>query len=139
VASARDIHTPISKDAKAAMSGLSGVSMLFPERIAPNLLHVSTNFQATSAPERAFDILDAGGILSIKAHITKNVPGHTHLDGLDDLYMNYLDRLFDDIERRYGDAIDWPTLGQLATSLSASSASLLPETSSDQAVACRAA
>ena len=98
------------------MSGLSGVSMLFPERIAPNLLHISTNFQATSAPERAFDILDAGGVLSIKAHITKNVPGHTHLDGVDDLYMNYLDRLFDDIEQRYGDAVEWTTLGRLATS-----------------------
>jgi hypothetical protein len=127
VASARDIETPVSKDAKSAMSGLRGVSMLFPERIAPNLMHISTNFQATSAPERAFAILDAGGILSIKAHITKTVPGHTHLDGVDDLYMNYLDRLFDDIEQRYGDAIDWSTLGRLATSLSASSPTLLPE------------
>jgi hypothetical protein len=35
--------------------------------------------------------------------------------------MNYLDRLFDDIEQRYGDAIGWTTLGQLAASLSASS------------------
>jgi hypothetical protein len=120
VASARDILTPVSKHAKTAMSGLSGVSMLFPERIAPNLLHISTNFQATSVPERAFDILDAGGVLSIKAHITKNVPGHSHLDGVDDLYVNYLDRLFDDIEQRYGDAIDWTTLDQLATPLSAS-------------------
>src|ERR1700690_4338676 len=139
VTSARDIQTPISKDAKAAMSGLSGVSMLFPERIAPNLLHVSTNFQATSAPERAFDILDAGGILSIKAHISKNVPGHTHLDGVDDLYMNYLDRLFDDIEQRYGDAIDWTTLDRLANPLSASSGGLLPGKIDPRSVAYRAA
>jgi hypothetical protein len=62
-----------------------------------------------------------------------------HLDGVDDLYMNYLDRLFDDIEQRYGDAIDWTTLGQLATSLSASSATLLPEKTATQLVACRAA
>lgn len=122
VMSARDIVTPVSKDAKTAMSGLRDVSMLFPERIAEGLLHFSTNFQATSAPERAFDILDAGGVLSIKAHITKNVPGHTHLDGVDHLYMNYLDRLLDDIEQRYGDAIEWTTLGQLATPLSGSSA-----------------
>ena len=47
VTSARDIFTPVSQDAKTAMSGLSGVSMLFPERIAPRLLHISTNFQAT--------------------------------------------------------------------------------------------
>jgi hypothetical protein len=139
VASARDIQTPVSKDAKTAMSGLSGVSMLFPERIAPNLVHISTNFQATSAPERAFDILDAGGILSIKAHITKNVPGHTHLDGVDDLYMNYLDRLFDDIEKRYDAAIDWTTLGRLASSLSASSPTLLPEKTATQPIAYRAA
>jgi hypothetical protein len=139
VASARDIQTPVSKDAKTAMSGLHGVSMLFPERIAPNLVHISTNFQATSAPERAFDILDAGGILSIKAHITKNVPGHTHLDGVDDLYMNYRDRLFDDIEQRYGAAIDWTTLGRLASSLSASSPTLLPEKTATQPIAYRAA
>ena len=114
--SARDIRTPVSKNATTAMSGLRGVSMLYPRTVAPNLLHISTNFQATSMPERAFDILDAGGILSIKAHITKVVPGHIHLDGVDDLYMNYLDRLFTDIEQRYGDAIDWTTFDRLAAS-----------------------
>jgi hypothetical protein len=122
VTSARDIRTPVSKTAKTAMSGLRGVSMLFPERIAPNLVHISTNFQATSPPERAFDILDAGGILSIKAHITKNVPGHVHLDGVDDLYMNYLDRLFDDIEQRYGDTVDWTTVDRIASSFCAPAA-----------------
>jgi len=139
ITSARDIRTPVSKDAKTGMSGLTGVSLLFPERIAPNLLHISTNFQATSAPERAFEILDAGGILSIKAHITKNVPGHTHLDGVDDLYMNYLDRLLVNIEQRYCDAIDWTTLGRLSISLSASSPTLLPENGATQPVAYRAA
>jgi hypothetical protein len=120
VTSARDIRTTVTRDAKTAMSGLCGASLLFPERIAPNLLHITTNFQATSVAERAFDILDAGGVLSIKAHISKNVPGHLHLDGVDDLYMNYLDRLFFDIEERYGEAIDWTTLNQLVTPLSAS-------------------
>jgi hypothetical protein len=139
VMSARDILTPVSKDAKTAMSGLSGVSMLFPERIAESLLHISTNFQATSTAERAFDILDAGGILSIKAHITKNVPGHTHLDGVDRLYMNYLDRLFRDIEQRYGDTVEWTTVDRLASSLSASSATSLPEKASTTAIAHRAA
>jgi hypothetical protein len=139
VMSARDIVTPVSKNAKTAMSGLSGVSMLFPERIAEGLLHISSNFQATSAPERAFDILDAGGILSIKAHITKNVPGHTHLDGVDHLYMNYLDRLFGDIEERYGDTIEWTTPGRLASLLSASSAGSIIDESARKAVAHRAA
>jgi hypothetical protein len=141
ITSARDIITPVSKQAKTAMSGLCGVSKIFPERIAPNLLHISTNFQATSPPERAFDILDAGGVLSIKAHITKSVPGHMHLDGVDHLYMNYLDRLFDDIEHRYGDAIDWTTMGQLATSLSSPSLPAVPpqEGNVPQATASRAA
>ncbi len=139
ITSARDIRTPVSKHAKSAMSGLSGVSMLFPERIAPNLLHISTNFQATSPAERAFEVLDAGGVLSIKAHITKHLPGHTHLDGVDDLYMNYLDRLFDDIEHRYGDAIDWTTIGQLASSLSSSSLALLQDENGSQPAMCKAA
>jgi Uncharacterized protein conserved in bacteria (DUF2334) len=139
VASARDIRTPVSKYARTAMSGLNGVSLLFPERIAPNLLHIGTNFQATSAPERAFEILDAGGVLSIKAHITKNVPGHSHLDGVDDLYVNYLDRLFEDIEQRYGDAIDWTTLDQLARPLSASSSASTPEKIPTRAATSRAA
>jgi hypothetical protein len=139
VTSARDIQTPVAMDAKTAMSGLSGVSMLFPERIAPKLLHFSTNFQATSVPDRAFAILDAGGVLSIKAHISKNVPGHLHLDGVDELYMNYLDRLFFDIEQRYGEAIDWTTLNQLATPLSASSSTSLPEDPAAPPVAHRAA
>ena len=139
VTSARDICTPVSKHAKSAMSGLSGVSILFPERIAPNLLHISTNFQATSPAERAFEVLDAGGVLSIKAHITKHLPGHTHLDGVDDLYMNYLDRLFDDIEHRYGDAIGWTTIGQLSASLSSSSVALLRDENGSPPVVCKAA
>lgn len=127
VTSARDIVTAVAKDAKTAMSGLGGVSLLFPERIAPKLLHFSTNFQATSVAERAFEILDAGGVLSIKAHIAKSVPGHLHLDGVDELYMNYLDRLFFEIEQRYAEAIEWTTLNQLATPLSASCSTPLPE------------
>jgi len=56
--------------------------------------------------------------------------------------MNYLDRLFDDIEQRYGNAIGWTTLGQLAASLSASSATsqpLLSDTTASQVAAYRAA
>lgn len=41
--------------------------------------------------------------------------------------MNYLDRLFDDIEVRYGETIDWTTLGQRAASLSDSSVRLPSE------------
>jgi len=129
VTSGRDLRTRVSEHAKTAMSGLSGVSLHFPERIAPNLIHFSTNFQATAPAERAFEILDAGGILSIKAHITKHVPGHEHFDGVNRLYMNYLDRLFEDIEQRYGDAVDWTTMGALSASLS-SPQSVLPQDAS---------
>lgn len=147
VASARDIRTPVSEGARTNMSGLGGVSLLFPERIAEGLLHIGTNFQATSAPERAFDILEAGGVLSIKAHISKHVPGHVHLDGVDQLYMNYLDRLFGDIEDRYGDTVEWTTLDRLASSLSASAAASrsasaappLTEETATKAIAYRAA
>jgi hypothetical protein len=64
---------------------------------------------------------------------------YTHLDGVDDLYMNYLDRLFDDIEVRYGETINWTTLGQLAASLSASSARLPSDMTSSEIAADRAA
>ena len=94
--------------------GLDGASLIYPERTTNGLIHFSTNFQATSPPERAFEILDGGGILAVKAHITKYVPGHIHADGVDRLYMNYLDRLFNDIEDRYGDIVAWTTMGAIA-------------------------
>jgi hypothetical protein len=53
--------------------------------------------------------------------------------------MNYLDRLFCEIERRYADTIEWTTLDRLATSLSASSATPLIEKTAAKAVAYRAA
>jgi hypothetical protein len=53
--------------------------------------------------------------------------------------MNYLDRLFGEIEQRYGNAIDWTTLGRLATSLSESSLTLEPEKVATQSIAYQAA
>jgi len=51
-----------------------------------------------------------------------------HLDGVDDLYMNYLDRLLDDIEQRLRVMRSiGRRLGRLATSLSRSSSALPPE------------
>ncbi len=115
VTSGRDLRTPLNGAARTAEGfGLQGSSLIFPQRTAEGLLHFPTNFQATSPAERAFEVLDAGGILSVKAHITKQVPGHTHFDGVDRLYMNYLDRLFHDIEDRYGDGVAWTTMGAIA-------------------------
>ncbi len=120
VASGRDLRSPVGPEATLAEGfGVAGASLIYPERMVEGLLHFSSNFQATTAPERAFEILDAHGILAIKAHITQFVPGHVHSDGVNRLYMNYLDRLFCDIEDRYGDAVDWTTMGKIAEAVMA--------------------
>lgn len=115
VASGRDLRSAITPAAVLSEGhGVAGASLLYPERLPEGLLHFSSNFQATLPAERAFGILDCGGILAIKAHITKVVPGHMHADGVDRLYMNYLDQLFCRIEDRYGDDIEWTTMGAIA-------------------------
>lgn len=111
IASARDVDSPIRRDAVTAMSGLRGVSLIQPQFVhGGDLLHFTTNFQATSPLERALAIIDSGGLLCIKAHVAKHLGGHVHLDGLDDLYANYLDLLFFELERRYGAALWWTSM-----------------------------
>ncbi len=115
VASARDIVTDISPSAKTAMSGLRGVPLIRPVRLGENgLVHIPVNFQATNRFDRAVAVLEAGGLLSIKAHIVKAALGHVALDGLDELYCNYLDLLFAELENRYGDTVWWTTMGEIA-------------------------
>ena len=115
VASARDIVTDIGTSSVTAMSGLCGVALIHPELIQRDrLVHVPTNFQATSSVDRALNIIECGGLLSIKAHIIKNCFGHVALDGLDELYRNYLDVLFGELARQFGDSIWWATMGEIA-------------------------
>ena len=115
VASARDIKTPVSIAAKADMSGLKGVDLYRPQYIEDGrLVHIPANFQATSSIDRAMQIIEAGGLLSIKGHIVKNCFGHVALDGIDALYCNYLDTLFSRLEDRYGDKIWWTSMGEIA-------------------------
>lgn len=115
VASARDIRTAVTPDATTAMSGIRGASLLFPELIQGNrLVHMTSNFQATSPIDRALDIVAAGGLLAIKAHIVKSAFGHVHLDGLDDLYANYLDGIFGELRRRCGESLWWTSMGEVA-------------------------
>ncbi|MGQ0833746.1 MAG: DUF2334 domain-containing protein [Gammaproteobacteria bacterium] len=126
--SARDVRTAVGVGARTAMSGLMGASLIAPtwinlpstdpemgrhphERV---LLHITTNFQATSTIERAFEIIDAGGLLSIKAHIFKSGGGITMVDGLDDAYSNYLDLVCRELERRYGASLWWTSLAEVA-------------------------
>ena len=115
ICSARDIHTPVHAGARAEMSGLRGVWLTQPQVLAGSqLVHFTSNFQATSPYERAQQILDAGGLLHIKAHIFKQGGRHVMLDGLDDLYCNYLDLLLERLERRYGEQLWWPSLSEVA-------------------------
>ncbi|MCH3883140.1 MULTISPECIES: DUF2334 domain-containing protein [Tenacibaculum] len=119
VASARDIFTPISEDAKTNMSGLKDLPLIYPTQIKNNkLIHFPSNFQATSKPERAFEIIENRGLLAIKAHIIKNANGMIALDGVDQLYMNYLDVLLTEIEGKYGDDIWWTTMGEMSEFIS---------------------
>jgi hypothetical protein len=116
VASARDIRTPITTDAVNSMSGRSGVSILYPERIMQGrLLHFATNFQATSTIERAHEILRLNGLLSIKAHIIKQVGTYIQLDGLDETYRDYLHRIFVELEDGYGDDLWWTSMAQITS------------------------
>jgi hypothetical protein len=120
VASARDIVTPVSPDAVTNMSGMKGVSLVYPELAAGGrLVHFTSNFQATSPLERAVAILDVRGLLAVKGHIVKNAMGLITLDGMDGLYRNYLDLLFRELDRRYGNALWWTSMGEIAERLAA--------------------
>jgi peptidoglycan/xylan/chitin deacetylase (PgdA/CDA1 family) len=119
VTSARDLTTPVTREALAAMSGLHGVSLCHPEILPDaNLIHFTTNFQATSDMKRAFQIVNCGGLLSIKAHVAKNLSGQILLDGLDDNYASYLDRIMCELEDRYGSALWWTSMQEITTRIS---------------------
>ncbi|TLY65536.1 MAG: DUF2334 domain-containing protein, partial [Gammaproteobacteria bacterium] len=89
VTSARDLDTAVTGEARTAGNGLRGASLIQPTliRCKPDgnpargtdspagLVHLTTNFQATSTLERARAIIECGGVLSIKAHIFKTGGG----------------------------------------------------------------
>jgi hypothetical protein len=115
VSSARDLETPIAPGALARGSGLRDVSLLTPQRLPfGRLVHIPTNFQATSSLDRAMSILECGGLLGIKAHVVKRLGSYVALDGLDGPYVEYLDRLFTRIEDDYGDRVWWTTMSEIA-------------------------
>lgn len=116
LASARDLFTEISPEAKTNMSGMKGVSLIYPEWIANNtLVHLPANFNATRKIERAIAIIENGGILSIKGHIVKDLQGHILYDGIDEVYMNYLDTLFRILKDKYGDQLWFASMGEIAS------------------------
>ncbi len=128
VASARDLDTPVSAAARTAGNGLRGASLIQPTWVAcalpeegadgsavpRRLVHFATNFQATSPPGRARAIVEAGGLLCIKAHVFKTGGGITMLDGLDDDYCAYLERLWRELDDRYGESLWWTSLEEVA-------------------------
>ena len=115
VASARDLITPVANDATTAMSGLQGVPLLHPALVfGGRLVHVPSNFSATNPLDRALELVAAGGLVSIKAHIIKVAFGHVMLDGVDALYRNYLDVVLSELEDRYGDRLWFATMADVA-------------------------
>jgi hypothetical protein len=114
VSAARDLVTPISATATTGMSGLHGVSLIHPQVLAGGLVHLPINYQATSAAERAVSILEAGGLLSIKAHAARQMLDHVMLDGLDTAYCDHLAALFTALEQRFGETIWWTSMQGVA-------------------------
>jgi hypothetical protein len=115
IASARDILTPVSAEATTQMTGMQGVSLIRPQPVANGaIVHIPSNFQATSTLERAREIIHAGGLLAIKGHIVKNAMGHVALDGIDRVYCNFLDLLFRSLDQEFGDSLWWCSMGQIA-------------------------
>ena len=116
IGSARDINTPISKDAQSNMSGLKNVSLIYPQMIHnKKLAHITSNFQATSSIDRAIEIIENKGLLAIKAHIIKDACGCISYDGLDEVYRTYLDELFTHLDERYGTSLWWTSMGEISS------------------------
>ncbi len=119
VASARDIRTEPTPDALTAMSGMQGVSLLYPELLPGGLIHFTNNFQATSTVERATAILRAGGLLAIKGHVVKNAAGFVMADGIDAAYCGYLDEVLARLKGEFGEGLWWTSMGQVAARVDA--------------------
>lgn len=115
VASSRDLTSPVSGDARSNGSGLRGVPMLQPCRIDHGLLHVPTNFQATSTRDRALEILEHGGLLSMKSHLLAASGSYRALDGLTIGYRDHLHSVLSAIEDRFGESVWWTTMGEIAS------------------------
>jgi hypothetical protein len=120
VASSRDLETPVEPEAAGRGSGVQGMPLFAPAYLpGTRVLHFPTNFQATSGIDRARAILRCGGLLSVKAHIDKELGEHVMLDGLDALYCNYLDLLFETLETEFGDAIWWTSMAEITARVKA--------------------
>jgi hypothetical protein len=115
VGSARDLSTPIVPGVKAAGTGLHGVDLIAPQRIAGGrLVHVPVNIQVPLDRERADRIVEVGGLVSIKAHAVVEAFGYVSPDGLDQAHVERLDAFLTHLEDRHGDRLWWATVGEVA-------------------------
>jgi hypothetical protein len=69
--------------------------------------------EATRPINRAFDIIENNGLVSIKAHIIKNFDGHILYDGVDECYMHYLDTMLTILEDKYGDSLWFTSMSEI--------------------------
>jgi len=113
IMSGRDVLAEISKKATIQMSGLKGVSLIYPESVFDGrLLHLPSNFHSTSPIDRAVEIIELGGVVGIKAHIIKKAGSLIARDGLDEGYRNYLDLLLSELDKRYSDELWWTDVNE---------------------------
>lgn len=114
VASARDLNTPVAPGAVTHGSGLMGVSLVTPQRVAGSLVHFTTNFQAGSTLERACSVIESGGLLAIKAHLLAGAGNYRAMDGLTREYVTFLDGILTALEDRYAESLWWTSMGEIA-------------------------
>lgn len=112
---AKDIDSSVSVGALSQGSGPRDVPAFIPSiKGDRGIVHIPVNFQATSSKDRAFRILDQGGLLSIKAHAIENACGHIALDALNGRYVDFLDQLIVEIEAEFGSTVWWATFNEVA-------------------------
>lgn len=110
----RDLESTVNLNALNAGSGRSDVYAFRPSPVDDHqLLHIPINFQATSSFDRAYQILEQGGLLSIKAHAIENAFGHIALDALNERYVERLIGLFSRVHERFGDSTWFATFGEI--------------------------
>jgi hypothetical protein len=115
LASSRDLQTEITANAVTNSSGMRNLPLLYPSILpGTDIVHITANWSRTSTLERADRILELGGVLSIKGHAIKQAYGYTAVDGIDEEYCLYLNKLFDHIEKRWGGDVWWTSMGDLA-------------------------
>ncbi len=115
IACSRDLNTPIKRDAVCNESGIKNVSLVNPCFLpGSKIVHIPSNWSVTCNLDRAYQIIESGGVLSIKAHAVKKMGTYVSADGLDDACQNYLSKLFHSLKSRFGNSIWWTTMKELA-------------------------